>query len=394
MKVFILASEFPFPANHGAKVDIWNRILAFNKIGLKVFLLSWYQRSEEPGEEDLKIVNKYVEGLAIYPIQKGVKRILGLAQHPLQVAGRKLDKQVFSEVLDKVKQFSPDLILIDSLYGGYTGLKLAEHLTVPVVYRSHNVEYKYMHGLLKRASGIKAKLALGAMCLHLKSFEWQLLGKVDSYYSISINDLEYFKQCGFLKGYWLPPMANDTVAEDNLDTEVEYHVGFIGNLYSQNNVEGIRWFINSVVPILKKQVANLKCVLIGSQPVDEIVDLCSLNGIQLFKNVKDTRDYVRKINVLINPVKFGSGVNIKSIDMLSFKNQIVSTSVGVVGLPEEIKDVFFIADTENEFSATITDILLNNKKKDIALRERFRKLFQPSMIKDLLPVMLTKTTQV
>jgi hypothetical protein len=86
-------------------------------------------------------------------------------------------------------------------------------------------------------------------------------------------------------------------------------------------------------------------------------------------------------------VRFGSGVNIKSVEMLMRDNEVVCTSVGIKGLPKEILDVFFIADAPEEFSQYILEIVLYDHKKSMQLRCELREMFKEKSIQKVINVM-------
>ncbi|TCC94212.1 glycosyltransferase [Pedobacter frigiditerrae] len=394
MKVLIIASEFPFPANHGAKVDIWNRILAFKKLNVEVFLVTWHPEKSTPSKENVDCVLRQVASLATFPLSSTLNRIIKLISFPSQVAARMLKKADYKSLLTKATQFNPDAIFIDSIYGGETGLRLAKDLAVPFSLRLHNVEHNYMWGQLKLAKGIRSKMSLLAMNIHLKSFEYNLISKADAFFDISIEDLAFWEKQNFKNGYWLPPIIDDTMG--NLVTDVNkltkfYHIAFIGNLYAPNNVSGLLWFINDVLPLINEKIPGLRFAVVGSNPVTEIIKACNNSEfIDLFTNVPDTNEYIQKSNVLINPVRFSSGVNIKAINMLSLDNPVVSTIYGVKGLPKEISQVFFIGNSPKEFSNHILEILALKKTSDLEKRKEMRKLFQVTALEKLLPKMLEK----
>jgi hypothetical protein len=348
MKIIIVALEFPFPPNHGAKVDIWNRILAFKNAGHSVFLITWQgiKKGVVPSDNELRTVEQTVDKLTVLDIKRNVSRVLNLLRYPSLVAARITGKEKYRKVLNESKVFSPDFIFIDSIYGALLGYKLAKDMGLSVSVRSHNIEFSYMRGQYFLSKGFKNKLTILAACLHLKSFEKNVISRSDAFFDISMDDLKFWSNKGFTHGYWLPPILYKP--NSNLHPKIidfDYDIGFLGNLNAPNNVEGLKWFVNSVLPLLQSELPSVKLIILGSDPSDEMVSLCNGHrSIKLLANPVDPDVYLKRVKVLINPVRFGSGVNIKSVEMLMRDNEVVCTSVGIKGLPKEILDVFFIAD--------------------------------------------------
>ncbi|MFV5702414.1 hypothetical protein ACM55F_11135 [Flavobacterium sp. XS2P12] len=389
MNILIVANEFPYPANHGGKVDILNRILAFKNAGHRVFLITWQgiKKGNVPTDDEKRFLEQYVDKLIVLDILRNWIRFVSLLIYPSLVAARFISEKKYKEILNESKAFSPDFIFIDNIYGALIGQKLKEDLKLPIGVRLHNIESSYMKGQYLLSKGLKTRLSILGACLHLKSFEKGVISKSDAFFDISIDDLKYWTNKGFNHGHWLPPILSKSDLHIK-PTKFDYNVGFLGNLNTPNNVEGIKWFVNSVLPLLLVKYPSLRILILGSEPSDEVIALCNCQkSIELIPNPANPNIYLDRVNVLINPVKFGSGVNIKSVEMLMRDNEVVCTSVGIKGLPKEILDVFFIADTPEEFSQYILDIVLYDHKKSMQLRCELREMFKEKSIQKVINVM-------
>lgn len=389
MKIIIIANEFPYPPNHGGRVDIWNRISAFKKAGHTISLITWQEirKGDIPSKQQIKVVSQVVNSLFLLGIARNWERVMSLLRYPSLVGARFVKKKQYQDILEETRNFAPDFIFVDGVYGALLGLQLKKDLSIPIGVRLHNIESSYMQGQLLLAKKLKDKLSLMAACLHLKSYEETIIAKCDAFFDISLDDLIYWNNKGFKHGHWLPiiSMKNKSDIKPN---KFDYDVGFLGNLNTPNNVEGLKWFINSVLPLLLIQQSNLKILLLGSEPSNEIIELCnSFKSIELIANPENPDLFLDKVNVLINPVQFGSGVNVKSVEMLMRNNEVVTTSIGIKGMPKEISDVFFIADTPEQFSDSISNILLHNYRKDMRLRHEMREIFKEKSIEIVIEIM-------
>jgi hypothetical protein len=61
--------------------------------------------------------------------------------------------------------------------------------------------------------------------------------------------------------------------------------------------------------------------------------------------------------VLANPALVGSGVNVKSLDMLLSGRPVVSTPQGAAGLPQNVRDLFALAADPHDFARALLDRL-------------------------------------
>jgi polysaccharide biosynthesis protein PslH len=396
IKIFLIAEEFPYPPNHGGRTDIWNRIKAFKEIGAKIFLLTWYglNKNEPPSEEDISVVRNTVEYLILLPIRRDVRRILSLFKYPSLVGARIIGKSSYRSILKKVVDFSPSLIFLDGIYCGLTGIMFERDLKLPMSIRLHNVEHKYMYGQSLLENKTRNKVSIFLALLHLKSYEEKIISSVDTFFNISLVDLEYYTNKGYKYGHWLPPFLigkENSINSGNDDGKTMFHVGYFGNLYAPNNVAGIVWFVTNVVPIIEVQIPNFTILLVGSNPSTEIIKFSkSYKNISVIPNPKTIEEFMSSVNIIINPVQFGSGVNIKSIDSLFSSRQVVTTSIGISGLPHDIFESFFIADTSFEFADKIIKILKGILNKNISSRQGARLVFDGSILKETIPIMLEK----
>jgi glycosyltransferase involved in cell wall biosynthesis len=64
-------------------------------------------------------------------------------------------------------------------------------------------------------------------------------------------------------------------------------------------------------------------------------------------------EYYKSIDIAINPVLYGSGLKIKTVEAIAYGIPLVTTSAGAQGLHEESGRSFLLADTPEAFAAAI-----------------------------------------
>jgi len=80
---------------------------------------------------------------------------------------------------------------------------------------------------------------------------------------------------------------------------------------------------------------------------------------------EETAIILGEIWVVINPMRFGTGLSIKSLEALGHAKPLVTTSVGARGLGEGVGQAFLVADTPEEFASAITSVLLDVRRAEI-----------------------------
>jgi polysaccharide biosynthesis protein PslH len=368
MKITLVCHEIPYPPIHGGRIDMWRRIKAFAAQGVELQIIAWWF-STQPTAAEIAEIHKYAQKVDLIQIERTwlarMGRIWDLRRYPLEVTARIVKGQNLGTLQAEVRTFAPDLIFLDGIHGGVIAETLHECLNVPIVTRSHNIEHLYYQRILKSAVGFKQKLKRYLSVMHLEQYEKDILAKSAIFYDISTDDLKFWQNAGFNNGRLLSPLVepiDDRYQKILSDRQNEinqtYDLVFLGNLSLENNVAGIIWFVTKVLPIVRAQLPNVRLLIAGLNPVDDIYQICANNqNITLRANPVSAAAIYQSGRVLINPILVGSGVKIKSIEMLGYQKPIVSTLEGVSGLPDAVKPYFKIAHDAKSFGLLAIEAL-------------------------------------
>jgi polysaccharide biosynthesis protein PslH len=249
----------------------------------------------------------------------------------------------------------------------------------------------YVRDLLDSAIGLKNKLKRYLSVFHVEKYEKKLLSSSAIFYDISADDLKFWKSLNYTNGRLLPPIIEFSEHfsapnfEDSLDRLKSYDIVFLGNLNAENNVEAVIWFLTEVLPLIHQQLPNITVLIAGFNPVSRIPPLCEkIPGVSLCINPPSASDIYRSGRVLINPILTGSGVKIKSVDMLTFGKPIISTTEGVSGLPDIVKQYFKIADSQLAFAEATIEFLSKNVDVPIIDRQLLESYFGPKIIENVI----------
>ncbi|MBR8838812.1 MAG: glycosyltransferase [Stigonema ocellatum SAG 48.90 = DSM 106950] len=367
---------------------MWRRIKAFSNIGVELQLVSWIHEPLKP--EEIAEIKKYVKEIYLILFQRTlgslIRRTIDLLHYPLEVTSRIARGKELTTLLSRVRLFHPDVIWLDGIQGGEIAARLSKKLNVPLITRSHNIEYLYNRRLFACTTDFTSKLKKYLSFSHLENFEKDLLKKSAFFYDISIDDFKFWQSQGFKNGRYLPPIVEFSKenyleqAHNEISANLMYDVVFLGNLRLDNNVAGIVWFITQVFPIIRSTLPTVKVLIAGSNPVKKVKQLCEEHqGVSLSINPASSIAVYQSGRVLINPVLTGSGVSIKSIEMLVSGRPIVSAPQGIAGLPEEVRKFFKIAVDAQSFGEEIVRLLSDTQKVNVD-RELLESLFSPKFI--------------
>lgn len=398
MKITIICHEIPYPINNGGRADAWRRIKAFSEFGAEIQLITWYK--DDPSSDELTEMDRYVHRRVLIPFPNSFlsqcSRLFDLGKFPLEVTSRIVRGQALFDLQMEVEEFAPQIIWLDHLHAAEIGHFLAERYSIPMVTRSHNIEHLYYKRLRASADSLSAKFKRTLSTKNLYQYEVDNLRRSALFYDISLDDLKFWQEQGFANGRYLPPLIDFKAFDRDIETAGNsrslYDLVFLGNLYSDNNVAGVSWFVEEVLPKIQQALPDVSLLIAGSNPITKIQELCEANpNIELRINPPCTSIIYNSARVLVNPTSTGSGVNMKSLEMLLAQKPIVSQPQGIAGLSEELVDYFTIARNAEDFATAVVDLLQGTRQAQIADRPLLESLFGFRAIDRVLREMKTIT---
>jgi glycosyltransferase involved in cell wall biosynthesis len=104
---------------------------------------------------------------------------------------------------------------------------------------------------------------------------------------------------------------------------------FVGGFHWPPNLQGVRWFIHEVLPLLRAQIPTLTLHAIGKQPPPDFLDL---PGVVAPGYVDDLNPYWANSRAFIVPLLAGGGMRVKILDAWMNGLPVVSTAIGAEGI--------------------------------------------------------------
>ncbi|MBW4560979.1 MAG: glycosyltransferase family 4 protein [Mojavia pulchra JT2-VF2] len=125
---------------------------------------------------------------------------------------------------------------------------------------------------------------------------------------------------------------------------------------NETNIHGIKYFINDVLPKVRAKLPDIQLLIAGK--ICEALD--KIEGCVKLGYVDNSNEIYDNANVVINPMCFGTGLKIKSIEALGQSKVLVTTLEGAKGLEAGANKAFLVAKDADEFSQYLIEVLTNS----------------------------------
>lgn len=183
------------------------------------------------------------------------------------------------------------------------------------------------------------------------------LRRADVTIAIQKNENQFFSKLTNKKvitvGHIVP------VEKYKLKEQNNYNILFVGSANKLNQY-GIKYFYTKIFPLIRKEIPKAQLILAG-KICDVMHDIKKCKKLGRIENIKAAYDMA---DVVINPLLYGTGLKIKTIEALSFNKPLVTTSVGADGLESASSRAFLVADDPQQFADRVIELLKSDSKRE------------------------------
>ncbi len=282
----------------------------------------------------------------------------------------------FAEVVD---QFMPTAIIVEYIKMAYLlqGLSEKQCASVTTLIDTHDV--LHMRAEQFFAHGFPHWLRID------KEEEAAVLRKFDNVIAIQDQEAATFRE---MVGDQANVITVGHAVESETIHSLDYRsqnpaeritVGYIGSK-NFSNWQAIREFLNCAWPaVLHKHDATCNLIIAGGicdwfdkdddgnpialehpnpKSADSVAqfEAHALKNVKLLGRIDRIEEFYDQIDVVINPVQFGTGLKIKNAESLRFGKLLITTTNGFNGMPEATRLACMVVETVNEMGLAINSI--------------------------------------
>lgn len=361
-KLLLITAIAPIPKDSGGAVRIYNTIKCLSA-KYDIYLI-YFTRESISNKDDENFYKKYTK--QSYPIiinsEKDQKSfIVNFQPYWFSDWYNEEVKILISNLIKKEKinrvqvEFTQLLYLIKTIPD-----------SVKTFFTAHDISSISFYRRLKEEKNIKKIIIYFIRLTEIYFYEKKYLPKFSTIYSVSKNDKNQLEKMFKLK---------KVINVDNGIEEVNFlptsnknsktiNLGIIGSFNHPPNKFSFNYFINEIAPLLEKEKIDYKFYLAGKNNPDEIKNLIKLSKIRNKDKIIDlgfvneSKDFFKKIDILVTPIFSGSGSRIKILEALGFGRKIISSPIGAEGIDIDTK-LISIANTPEEYIKEIKNYTTN-----------------------------------
>jgi glycosyltransferase involved in cell wall biosynthesis len=208
----------------------------------------------------------------------------------------------------------------------------------------------------------------------MSDFERASLVRFDTVVAVSERDAEVFRRTYGAANVRVINTGVDLEYFDWSEPPQGAEIIFSGSMDWLANQDGIGYFMDDVWPRIARGRPDARMTIVGRAPPKGLVAEARARGLNWHFTgyVDDIRDYVRRATVYVIPLRVGGGTRLKVFEAMSLGSPVVSTAIGVEGLPLEHGRHYLRADDPSSFAQAVLR-LLNDAELRIRMSRAARK---------------------
>jgi polysaccharide biosynthesis protein PslH len=279
------------------------------------------------------------------------------------------------EIKRRIDQKAFDVLVCDFLT---PSVNVPQKLPCASVLFQHNVEAMIWKRHYEVQSHPVKKIYLKDQWRKMKSFERKECLRYDHVVAVSREDAETMRhEYGLNKVSDIPTGVDTEFFKPNgngKSDRVPHNLVFTGSMDWLPNEDGIRYFTEEILPIIKESVPDVTLTVVGRNPYPSLVELSKRDpSVIVTGRVEDVRPYMEKAAAYVVPLRIGGGTRLKIYEAMAMEKPIVSTTIGAEGLPVRHESELLLADNPKDFAKEVVR-LLTNEPLALSLSQRAAKL--------------------
>ena len=275
---------------------------------------------------------------------------------PLPYAVEKYRSSEFRRAIAR-EQENADLVVCDFLF---PSVNVPDLLSRPALLFQHNVEALIWRRHAETQRNRLARLLFQNQWRRMRAFERTACHRYDAIVAVSPQDR------AIMEREYDAPLVREIPT--GVDTDYfrpsgsiepdPYHLVFSGSMDWLPNDDAMKYFVRSIFPRIRASCPEVVLTIVGRKPFPSLTALGRNDpSIRVTGQVEDVRPYLERAAVYVIPLRIGGGTRLKVFEAMAMGKAVVSTSIGVEGLPIVNGTDALVADDPDAFADAVVQLL-------------------------------------
>lgn len=282
--------------------------------------------------------------------------------------------KVGAEIVQQTLEQGTDLIVFDF---PHSAVLAPDSFAAPSLMFTHNIEAEIFHRHWQVARFPIHKMIWRNQYRKMHRFEKAVLSRFDSVVAVSDRDFDFFRDDYGISNCGVIPTGVDTEFFSYQAPLEKPQVVFCGSMDWMANIDGVEYFFDKVWSLIKVKVPNATMKVVGRTPPESLVRKISAAAPEweFTGFVDDVRDHIGGSAAFVIPLRVGGGTRIKAFEAMAMGAPVVSTSIGIEGLPVQHGEHFLVADDDAAFADNVARLLTDGNLRQ-AISDSARRLVE------------------
>lgn len=138
---------------------------------------------------------------------------------------------------------------------------------------------------------------------------------------------------------------------------------FTGAMDYWPNVDAVRWFAETVLPLVWAEAPEVRLWVVGARPTAEVGRLAEDPRIVVSGRVPDVRPWLAAADVVIAPLRIACGVQNKVLEAMAMAKPVVCTAQALSGIAATTDREVLVADDAATTAATVLHLLADGERR-------------------------------
>jgi glycosyltransferase involved in cell wall biosynthesis len=259
-------------------------------------------------------------------------------------------------MLDFFEQRGPgfDLIMVSRHYIAEKYIRYARHYCPDAKFIFDTVDLHYLRE--ERLAELEDRLPLRRAAAQTKASELKLIKAADATVVVSEYEQEVLREAA--PGARVQVVSNiHPVKGCRKEFAERRDLFFVGGYQHPPNIDAAIYLAKEVYPLIRAELPEVRCYLIGSKAPDSVQKLDG-DGM-IFKGfVQDLEPFLDGCRIALAPLRYGAGVKGKVNMSMAYGQPVVASPAAGEGLAAQHGREILIADTPEAFAAEVIRLYL------------------------------------